>query len=113
MAAVLKSKQGLKDYLTLLASLGQPDPQRQEMLLQRCSAGDSAAIREMVECHLPKVLQWVAPRRGEALSFQELIAIGNCALIEAVKAYRGPAAGFEAMACQHVLEALDTALKMS
>jgi DNA-directed RNA polymerase sigma subunit (sigma70/sigma32) len=113
MAAALKSKQGLKDYLLLLSSLGSLDARSQEALLQRCCAGDASAVRAVVEAYLPKVLQWVSPRRGEALSFQELIAIGNCALIETVKAYRGSSASFEAKACKNVHDALDTALKMS
>jgi DNA-directed RNA polymerase sigma subunit (sigma70/sigma32) len=112
MAAALKSKQGLKDYLILLNSVKTPNLDRQAELLQRCSAGDKSAQREMVEGYLPKVLHWVSSRRGGAFSFQELIAIGNCALIETVKAYHGDPMRFEAKACLYVQEALDTALKM-
>jgi len=111
MAAKLKS-QGLKEYLLLLASLEEPDPAAQEALLARSAKGDPEAVRAMVEAYLPKVLHWVSPRRGEAMSFQELIAIGNCALIEAVKSYQGPPADFESRACLAVHAALDTALKI-
>ena len=85
MATKLKSKQGLKDYLLLLSSVEIIDEARQAELLMRSEAGDPVAVRELVEAYLPKVLAWVSPRRGEALSFQELIALGNCALIETVK----------------------------
>jgi DNA-directed RNA polymerase sigma subunit (sigma70/sigma32) len=112
MATKTRTKQGLKDYLLLLASIQPADPGRQAALLELAGRGDAAAIREMVEAYLPKVLAWCAPRRGEAMSFQELIAIGNCALIESVKNYRGRPADFEAKACLAVHAALDTALKM-
>ena len=112
MAAKLKSKEGLKDYLLLLSKVEPIDPVTQRNLLLQCSAGDPVAVREMVEAFLPRVLHWVAPRRGEAFSFQELIAIGNCALIEMVKNYKGDPAKFETRACMAVHAALDTALKM-
>jgi DNA-directed RNA polymerase sigma subunit (sigma70/sigma32) len=110
MAAKLKSKQGLKDYLILLASLAPLGAEREAELLGLSRAGDAAALRELVEGYLPRVLHWVAPRRGEALSFQELIAIGNCALIDAAKAQTG--GPFEEKACLAVHAALDTALKL-
>ena len=112
MATKLKSKQGLKDYLLLLASLESLDEIRQAELLIQAEAGDPVAIREMVEAYLPKVLAWVSPRRGEALSFQELIALGNCALIETVKSYSGKSSQFESKACIAVHAALDTAFKI-
>jgi DNA-directed RNA polymerase sigma subunit (sigma70/sigma32) len=112
MAVKLTSRQGLKDYLLLLGSLGELDEARRGILLKRSALGDAQAGRELVEAYLPRVLKWVAPRRGEALSFQELIAIGNCALIETVKSYRGDATKFDERACLAVHQALDTALKM-
>ena len=112
MATKLKSKQGLKDYLLLLSTVGTLDEAGQAELLALAALGDTNAIREMVEAYLPKVLAWVSPRRGEAFSFQELIAIGNCALIESVKTYRGKPSQFEAKACQSVHAALDTAFKI-
>jgi len=112
MAAKLKSRQGLKDYLLLLSRVEPLSPERQERLLNGAAMQDPAAVRELVEACLPRVLSWVSPRRGEALSFQELIAIGNCALIEAVKSYHGKSADFEARACLAVHAALDTAFKI-
>lgn len=112
MATKLKSKQGLKDYLVLLSQLRPVGPEAQAALLKRCAKGDAEAVREMTEAWLPKVLAWVSPRRGEALSFQELIALGNCALIETVKSYRGKCEDFESAACQAVHQALDTAFKI-
>jgi DNA-directed RNA polymerase sigma subunit (sigma70/sigma32) len=112
MATKLKSKQGLKDYLLLLSSVGELSEARKEELLGQAAQGDSAAIRELVEAFLPRVLYWVAPRRGEAFSFQELIAIGNCALIETVKSYHGKPSDFDAKACLAVHAALDTAFKI-
>lgn len=112
MAAKLKSRQGLKDYLLLLSTVEGLDEARQAELLQGATFGDAASIRELVEAYLPRVLAWVSPRRGEALSFQELIAIGNCALIETVKSYKGDSRKFEGKACQAVHEALDTAFKI-
>ena len=110
MAVKLKSRQGLKDYLVLLSTLEPLGKAREAELLALSSQGDSAALRELVEGYLPRVLHWVAPRRGEALSFQELIAIGNCALIETAKARKN--GNFEARACQAVHSALDTAFKI-
>jgi len=110
--AAIKTKQGLKDYLLLLAKIQELDPAREAGLLAKCAEASAEAQRELVEAYLPKVLRWVAPRRGEALSFQELLAIGNCALIETVKGYRGDPARFEAAVCDAVHGSLDTALKM-
>lgn len=113
MAAKLKSRQGLKDYLLLLSTIGPLDSSREFQLLELSRHGDEEAVRQLVEAYLPQVLAWVSPRRGQALSFQELIAIGNCALIEAVKAYRGRPEKFKSAAQQGVDRAVEMALKMS
>src|SRR5580698_5935378 len=96
MAAKLKSGQGLKDYLLLLSKVEALDSQEESRLLELSRQGDRDAIRQIVEAYLPKVIAWVSVRRGEGPNFQELISVGNCALIESVKAYRGIPEKFEA-----------------
>jgi hypothetical protein len=112
MAAKLKNAQGLKDYLLLLSTLVELGAEEAGELLLKSRMGDAAARRLLVEGMLPKVLRWVAPRRGEALSFQELLAIGNCALIETVKSHKGDPSRLDEAACLAVHAALDNALKM-
>jgi len=114
MASTLKKHQdGLKEYLGLMARVDRLSAHRKAGLLEASRSGDAGAYRELVEGYLPQVLGWVAPRRGEALSFQELIAIGNAALIESLKAYQGPAHGLDEAAQGAVHEALDAAFKLN
>jgi DNA-directed RNA polymerase sigma subunit (sigma70/sigma32) len=110
--AATKMKRGLKDYLLLLSTFPEPDAASLAERLRLSRQGDAGARRLLVESLLPKVLSWVSARRGEGLDFQELIALGNCAMIEFVKSYRGPVESLEDEACAAVLSALDTALKM-
>lgn len=109
---IYRTGQALKDYLLLMASLEALGVDEQASLLLRLRKGDDRAARELVEGFLPKVVLWVAPRRGEGYSFQELIALGNSAVIECLQEYKGDAASLEAKVCQTVHDALDTALKL-
>ena len=109
---VYRTGQALKDYLLLMATLESLEPQEIAALLPKCKKGDQKALRELVENFLPKVVLWVAPRRGEGFSFQELIALGNSAVIECLHGYKGEAARLEDKVCETVQDALDTALKM-
>lgn len=111
--ATIKASQGLKDYLVLMSSLEAVTPQEQSRLLSSYMGGEEGALRQLIEAFLPKVVVWVAPRRGGGYSFQELIAIGNCAVIETLKDWRGQAADLEEKIRKSVHEALDTAFKMN
>ena len=107
-----RTGQALKDYLLLMASLEPLGLEEQADLLVKLRKGDAEALRVLVEGYLPKVLLLVAPRRGEGFSFQELIAIGNSAVIECLRDFKGAAAGLEDKVCQTVHDALDTAFKL-
>ena len=108
-----KIKQGLKEYLLLMATLPQASASEREALLEAKKQGDPQALRELSESFLPDVVRLVSPRRGEGRSFQELISLGNCAVIECLRSYRGSAAALDARICQAVHDALDAALKMN
>ena len=113
MAADLKIKAGLKEYLQLMASLEPMTLEDQAEALAASQSGDRAAFRSLVEAQLPNVIRLVSGRRGEALSFQELIGLGNCAVLEAVKRYRGPIGGLETAVVAAVHDSLDNAFKLN
>lgn len=112
MKTATRKGRELKDYLQLMAAMPAPESVEVEALLQGVRAGESAALRKLAEVWLPQVVAWVAPRRGEAASFQELIAIGNCALIETLKGYSGSVGRLEETLFEAVHDALDHALKL-
>src|SRR5262245_2965867 len=113
MAKMLnRASHALKDYLILMSSLTPMSAADRAVLLSRYQRGDQSALREMVESFLPKVILWVAPRRGEGRSFQELIAIGNSAVIATLKEFKGAPLQMEERVCQAVQDALDSALKL-
>jgi DNA-directed RNA polymerase sigma subunit (sigma70/sigma32) len=109
----LKTRPGLKEYLQLMAMLQPLEDFELEALLEAKKQGDPKALRELTEAFLPSVLRLVSPRRGEGRSFQELISLGNCAVIECLRSYRGSYAALDARICQAVHDALDAALKMN
>jgi DNA-directed RNA polymerase sigma subunit (sigma70/sigma32) len=117
MPSKLKTKEGLKDYLLLMNTLqAQQDMDAQELgrLLQDWKQGDEGAFRSLVEAFLPRVIAWVSPRRGEGPSFQDLIAMGNAAMMAGLKkAQAGDAGKLETKLCQAVHDALDSALKLN
>ncbi len=114
MAETLRKNQdGLKDYLALMAGVDRLSFHRKAGLLEASRCGDAGAYRELTEAYLPLVVSWVASRRGEALSFQELIGIGNAALMENLRNYQGPVQGLDEAAQGAVHEALDAAFKLN
>jgi hypothetical protein len=117
MPSKTKIKEGLKDYLLLMNTLQAQgmDSQDMERLMEDWRQGDEGAFRSLVEGFLPKVLGWVSPRRGEGQSFQELIALGNTAMMASLKKAQqlAGAGALEARLCQAVHDALDSALKLN
>jgi DNA-directed RNA polymerase sigma subunit (sigma70/sigma32) len=94
-----------------MASVQPLNARQEQRLLKAARGGDEASLRALVENYLPRVVHWVSPRRGGALSFQELIALGNCALMQTLGSWNGDPKGLADAAFLGVRGAIDEALK--
>ena len=78
----------LKDYLLCLQGLPRLQPQSEKTYIRRLVEQDDAEARQRLEeNYLPRVLSWVAPYRGLGSDLDELIEIGNRALLKGLRRY--------------------------
>jgi DNA-directed RNA polymerase sigma subunit (sigma70/sigma32) len=75
----------LPNYLNCMLHIPSLSPEDLEMAVQARACGDAWAARLLEERFLPKVVRWVHPYRGRGLEFQNLIELGNRALIKGLR----------------------------
>lgn len=73
----------LKKYLNVVAQIKPLAPSQEQECLALVAAGEEQARRLLVESYLPRVVSWVNPFRSGPLRFDELIELGNQALVVA------------------------------
>jgi DNA-directed RNA polymerase sigma subunit (sigma70/sigma32) len=100
----------LKEYLGLMQHIRPLAPHQEKACLSLLQAGDHQARRHLVENYLPRVVSWVAPMRGQGLTFEELIEAGNQSVIRNLEAGLS-ADNLEEKLRQAVLSDMDSALQ--
>ncbi len=71
----------LKQYLNVMTQIKPLEEAQEKECLSQMAAGDEQARRHLVESFLPRVVAWVREYRGAGLRFDELIELGNQALV--------------------------------
>ena len=78
-----KQSTQLKQYLQVMAGLERLNLAQEKECLCKMASGDEDSRRRLVESYLPRVVAWAGEFRGGALRFEELIELGNQALVVA------------------------------
>jgi DNA-directed RNA polymerase sigma subunit (sigma70/sigma32) len=102
----LSADRALCAYLQMVAGLPRLSDAQRQALAAEAGAGDALALRALAQSHLPWVLAAAAQRRGAGVRFDRLLAVGNQALLRALR--QAPQGG-EGLA-DAVAQALDGAL---
>jgi RNA polymerase primary sigma factor len=82
-------------YLKELEAIPPATEQEKASLIEKLAAGDKEVANRLVELHLNLVAESAREKRGQGVTFGDLIQEGNMGLIQAVSEYTGSPEDFE------------------